>query len=83
MIHNSFRVGRRHLDGRELGDEQIDRADVGVGGVATFPLGVDSTRRIVLKGVLIGNVGVRSDSKLSSQMQLITLDRLNFSNFLK
>ena len=54
MNRDSYHIGRRHLDGGELSDEEVDHADVGVGDVATLPLRSD--RRIVLKGVLNGNV---------------------------
>ena len=53
IIHvSSYHVGRGHLDGGELGDEEVDHADVGVGDVAALPLGPGG--RVVLEGVLVG-----------------------------
>ena len=52
IIHVSYHVGRGHLDGGELGDEEVDHADVGVGDVAALPHGPGD--RVVLEGVLQG-----------------------------
>ena len=81
IIHVSYHVGRGHLDGGELGDEEVDHADVGVGDVAALPLGPGG--RVVLEGVLGGADQVLNSLSNHTANDALTLDRLNPSSFLK
>ena len=52
MVQIAYCVGRGHLDGGELGDKEVDHADIGVGDVAALPHGPGDW--VVLEGILQG-----------------------------
>ena len=81
IIHVSYRVGRRHVDGGELGDEEVDHADIGVGDVAALPQGTFG--RVFLEGVLREPKQVLNSLASRTADAALTLDRLNPRSFLK